>query len=74
MITKEDFAVIKALHKRGVYQKDIAAELDLHPRTVRRALKRESAPEKKRKHAAANWILTSRRWTNCSPPGSGMPW
>jgi transposase len=48
MITKEDFAVIKALHKRGVYQKDIAAELGLHPRTVRRALKRAGAPEKKR--------------------------
>ena len=49
MISKEDFAVMKALDKRGVYQKDIAAELGVHPRTVRRALKRGGAPEKKRK-------------------------
>jgi hypothetical protein len=33
MLIKEDFAVIKALKKRGVYVKDIAAE----PRTVKRS-------------------------------------
>ena len=44
MLKKEDFAVIKALAKRGVYQKDIAAELGVHPKTVSRALKRGSAP------------------------------
>ncbi len=49
MIGKEDFAVIKALHKRGVYKKDIAAELGVHPKTVSRALKRGEAPERKRK-------------------------
>jgi len=48
MLSKEDFAVIKSLHKRGVYLKDIAEELNVHPRTVRRALDRNSAPEKKR--------------------------
>jgi len=41
MLKKEDFAVIKALAKRGVYQKDIAHELGIHPRTVSRALKRD---------------------------------
>jgi transposase len=44
MLSKEDFAVIKALKKRGVYNKDIAAELGVHPRTVSRALKRGSPP------------------------------
>jgi transposase len=45
MLTKEDYAVIKALTKRGVYQKDIAAELGVHPKTIRRALQRGSAPQ-----------------------------
>ena len=49
MIGKEDFAVIKALHKRGAYQKDIAAEIGVHPKTVSRALKRDSAPKPQRK-------------------------
>lgn len=49
MLSKEDFAVIKALHKRGVYQKDIAQELGVHPRTVSRALKEDKAPEKQPK-------------------------
>jgi len=49
MLSKEDYAVIKSLNERGVYLKDIAAELEVHPRTVRRALKRGSAPEPERK-------------------------
>jgi transposase len=48
MLTKEDFAVIKALAKRGVYHKDIATELGIHPKTVSRALKRGAAPTKAR--------------------------
>lgn len=48
MLRKEDFAVIKALHERGVYQKDIAEQLGMHPKTVSRALKRDSAPARKR--------------------------
>jgi transposase len=48
MIGKEDFAVIQALHQRGVYQKDIAAELNVHPKTVMRALQRQGAPEQER--------------------------
>lgn len=47
MLKKEDFAVIKALSKHGVYLKDIAAELGVHPKTVSRALKRGSAPTSK---------------------------
>jgi transposase len=48
MLRKEDFAVMKALHARGVYQKDIAAQLGIHPKTVSRALKRGSAPTRQR--------------------------
>lgn len=44
MLRKEDFTVIKALHERGVYQVDIATQLGVHPKTVRRALKRGGAP------------------------------
>ena len=45
MLHKEDFAVIKALQQRGVYQKDIAAQLGIDPKTVSRALRRRSAPK-----------------------------
>ncbi len=48
MIGKEDFAVIQTLHQRGVFQKDIAEQLQVHPKTVSRALKREGAPERER--------------------------
>src|SRR5262245_32816167 len=50
MLSKEDFAVIKALNARGVYQKDIAAQLGVHPKTVRRALQRGAAPRRERSH------------------------
>ena len=49
MLRMEDYIVIKALKERGVYQKDIAEELGVHPKTVSRALRREGAPERKRK-------------------------
>jgi transposase len=49
MISKEDYAVIKSLVQRGHYQKDIAAELGVDPRTIRRALRRGGAPERERK-------------------------
>lgn len=48
MIRKEDFAVITALHQRGVFLKDIALEVGVHPRTVRRALDRGGAPARVR--------------------------
>jgi transposase len=49
MLSKEDYAVIKALRKRGVYIKDIADELGVHPKTVSRAIEREGAPDRTRK-------------------------
>lgn len=49
MLKKEDYRMIQVMKKQGVYVKDIAEELGVDPRTVRRALKRGSAPGKKRK-------------------------
>jgi transposase len=45
----EDYIVTRTLKKRGVYTKDIAAELGGHPRTVSRALQRGGAPDQTRK-------------------------
>jgi hypothetical protein len=49
MIKKEDYAMIKAQKKRGAYLKDITAELEVHPKTVSRALARGGAPKPQRK-------------------------
>lgn len=49
MLRMEDYVVIKALHERGVYQKDIAKQLNVHPKTVSRALKRGGPPPSGRK-------------------------
>ena len=49
MLKKEDLAVIKALNQHGVYIKDIAAELGVHPKTVSRAIQREEIPAPPRK-------------------------
>jgi transposase len=48
MLGKEDWMYIKAQRERGVYQKDIAVALGVHPRTVRRALKRGGPSSRKR--------------------------
>jgi len=53
MLSQEDFIVIKTLKKRGVYNKDIAVELGVHPKTVSRALKRGSAPVRERKQRSS---------------------
>jgi transposase len=53
MLRKEDIAVIKSLTQRGVYQKDIALELGVHPRTVSRALKRDSVAKRERKRSGS---------------------
>jgi IS30 family transposase len=49
MLKKEDYSMIKALVEHGVYQKDIAQKLYVHPKTISRALKRGSTPGKRRK-------------------------
>jgi transposase len=53
MIRKEDFAVLKSLSQRGVFQKDIATELGVHPRTVSRALKRNGVSEREGKKSGS---------------------
>lgn len=45
MLRKEDFVEIQALARRGVYLCDIAERIGVHPKTIRRALKRGGAPE-----------------------------
>jgi transposase len=47
MLRKEDLAVVKSLRRRGVFLKDIAAELGVHPKTVSRALARKSEARRK---------------------------
>lgn len=44
MLRKEDFMVIQTLAQRGLYLCDIAKQVGVHPRTVRRALARGEAP------------------------------
>jgi transposase len=48
VLSKEDWLMIRDLARKGSYQKDIAAELGMHPKTVSRALKRGGAPSGKR--------------------------
>jgi transposase len=48
MLNKEDWMYIKAQREWGVYMKDIAAELGVHPRTVRRSIERGGPPSGKR--------------------------
>ena len=71
MLSKEDFAVIKALNRRGVYQKDIAEQLGVHPKTVSRALKRGAAPPGRGNGGYASWTRTSRQWIDCCQKASG---
>ncbi len=44
MLRKEDFMMIQTLAQRGLYLCDIAKQVGVHPRTVRRALARGGAP------------------------------
>lgn len=44
MLAREDYLMISEQRSEGVFIKDIAAELGVHPKMVRRALKRGSQP------------------------------
>lgn len=48
MLNREDWLMIDEMHERGCYQREIAAELGVTERTVRRALKRGSAPPRRK--------------------------
>jgi len=51
MLSKGDWLMIKAQISRGVYKKDVARGLGVHPRTVTRALSRGGPPVGKRPRA-----------------------
>jgi IS30 family transposase len=48
VLVLEDFAMSQALLKRGVYRCDIAQQLGVHPKTVRRRLRRDGPPVPRR--------------------------
>ena len=48
MLEREDWMMIQEKRVQGVYIKNIAAELGVHPKTVSRALARSAAPPGKR--------------------------
>lgn len=48
MLRKEDWMTIQAQVEKGVYLKDVAHELGVHPKTISRALKRDGPPSGKR--------------------------
>jgi len=51
MLSKGDWLMIRAQIDRGVYKKDVARVLGVHPRTVTRALRRGGPPVGKRPRA-----------------------
>ena len=44
VLKKRDFMMIQDLIQQGVSQKDVAKQLGVHPKTVRRAVRRGCAP------------------------------
>ena len=48
MLNKEDWMVITTQRDKGIYIKDIAAELGVHPKTISRAIERGGPPSGKR--------------------------
>jgi len=67
MLRKEDFAVIKALKKRDVYVKDIAAELGVHPKTVSRAL-RLGSPRSTPRQLSSSCVRSEAEGASSSKP------
>ena len=62
MLKRGDYLRIQQKHDDGMYIKDIAGELGVHPKTVSWALKRGGAPSGNgRESGGVFWILTSRR-------------
>lgn len=51
MLNKEDWMNIQAQVAKGVYQKDIAMQMGVHPKTISRVLKRGGPPSGKRPRA-----------------------
>lgn len=56
MLRKEDWMEIKAQLEQGVYLKDIAREIGVHPKTVARAIRRGGAPPGQRPAARRSML------------------
>jgi transposase len=56
MLNKEDWMNIQAQVAKGVYQKDIAMQMGVHPKTISRALKRGGPPGGKRPRARRSML------------------
>ena len=69
VLRKEDFMVIQALVERGVYQRDIAEQLGVYPKTVSRAWKRGTAPERRRKQRKSKLEPYKKRVDECLEKG-----
>jgi len=77
MLRKEAEIYIKAQVERAVYQKDIARELGVHPKTISRALKHGGPPSGRRPSIISRAFIDSGSttgmllaicvWERCSP-------
>lgn len=65
MLRREDFMMIQVLVQRGLYLCDIATQVGVHPRTVRRALARGGAPALRPNQRAVGSIHTGPTSTGC---------
>jgi hypothetical protein len=74
MLGPEDFMMIQALVKRGVYLCDIAGQLGVHPRTVRRPLQRGGPPARRGGRRGSVLDPLGRLSISCWPRVSGTPW
>ena len=74
MLAPEDFMTIQALVKRGVYLCDIAEQLGVHPRTVRRALARRGPPPRRGGRRGSVLDPIGRWSTSGWLRASGTPW
>ena len=63
MLSKEDWMYIKSQKEKGIYLVDIAADLGVHPKTVRRALRRAGTPGRLAGPGSASLIPSSPRST-----------
>lgn len=63
MLRKEDFIMTEALREHGVYQRDIAKQLGMHPKTMNQALERERTPVRRRATGATRLDLTPTKRT-----------
>lgn len=74
MLRREDFMVIDALAQRGLYVCDIAKQVGVHPRTIRRALARGGAPAPRPSRRSSRLDPYRADIDRLLAEGSGTPW